>query len=227
MRKEHSFSRLTSAVFLVALLIFILCAVGFGQTTNSAPSENLIRRAESSVPTTSAAKPHAGLDVARVGISLAVVVALIYATRWTLKKIAPAAASSNSSSAIRVISRNPVSPKQQIVVVQVGRRLLVVGDSGQQLTTLCEISDPDESATLLAQIRREKDQPVARSFAAMLGLASAKFKAADGFDEPAAASGVTQSASLDEVDLGLATTREELDELMDKVRDMQRTMKRG
>jgi hypothetical protein len=125
---------------------------------------------------------------------------------------------------VQVLSRNAISSKQQILILQIGRRIVVVGDSGQQLSTLCEITDADESTALLAQIRREKDQPASKTFAALLGRAGEKFHAND---EPAATPGVTQSASLNEADLGLATTREELDGLMAKVRDMQRTLKRG
>src|SRR4051812_25686327 len=94
-RHDHSFSRLSSAAFLVALLIFILCAVGFGQTTQS--SENLIRRPETASSTAPAggAKPQAGLEISRVVGSLVLVIALICATRWVLKRVAPGAVESN------------------------------------------------------------------------------------------------------------------------------------
>src|SRR4051812_34550753 len=108
MRRDPTFSQVTSAAFLVALLIFILCAVGFGQTTNpSSTSENLIRRAEGSATTASnSAKPQANrLDLPRVALSLTVVIALIYGTRWTLKRIAPSTTGATSSRAVQVLSR--------------------------------------------------------------------------------------------------------------------------
>jgi hypothetical protein len=137
--------------------------------------------------------------------------------------MAPSSGKFGASGAIQVLARSAISPKQQVLVLQVGQRLIVVGDSGQQLSALCQIMDLDESAALIAQIQRERDQPAGNTFAALLGRAGEKFKAAD---EPAATAGVTHSASLNEADLGLATTREELDGLMEKVRDIKQTLKR-
>ena len=36
-------------------------------------------------------------------------------------------------------------------MVRVGRRLLVVGDSGHGMNLLCEVTDPDEAAVLLGE----------------------------------------------------------------------------
>ena len=47
---------------------------------------------------------------------------------------------------VRVLSRTPVTPKQQVLLVQVGRRVLVVADNGTQMNPLSEITDPDEVA---------------------------------------------------------------------------------
>jgi flagellar biogenesis protein FliO len=230
MRNSHFIARVSSLAFLVALLIFILCAVGFGQTTR--PSGNLIHRARTSSSMPLGASPSAGrLDLPRVAGSLAIVIGLIYATRWILRKLAPATASSVASRAVQVLWRNPISSRQKVLILQVGRRLIVVGDNGQQLSTLCEIADPEESAALLAQLRRENDQPASTTFSALLGRAGEAFRSSgvagadkiDRPDEPAASPVVTPSASLDGVDLGLATTREELDGLLDKVREMRQT----
>jgi flagellar biogenesis protein FliO len=230
-RKSHFFVRLSSLAFLVALLIFILCAVGFGQTTR--PSENLIHRTGPHSSIAPAAGPQPGrLDLPRVAGSLVIVIALIYATRWMLRKLAPATARSTASRAVQVLSRNVISSKQKVLILQVGRRLIVVGDNGQQLSTLCEITDSQESAALLAQLRRESDQPASKTFSALLGRAAESFGSSGPAagaekirraDEPGAGPVVTQSASLDEVDLGLATTREELDGLLEKVREMRQT----
>jgi flagellar biogenesis protein FliO len=53
---------------------------------------------------------------------------------------------------VQVLARCPVSHKQQILIVQVGRRLLVVGESAAGMNTLSEITDPDEVAVMMAQI---------------------------------------------------------------------------
>src|SRR3954471_11785206 len=126
-RDHHSFSRVSSAAFLVALLIFILSAIGFGQTTTRPADENLIRRSDAAPVMRGTTKLRTDtLDVPRVGISLLVVIALIYATRLTLRKLSRSASGTTSSRAVHVLARNAISPKQQVLVLQVGRRLIVV-----------------------------------------------------------------------------------------------------
>ena len=67
------------------------------------------------------------------------------------------------TSAVKVLSRCTISPRQHLLVVQFGKRLVLVGDSGSNLNPLCEIADPDEAASVLAQAR-EESVSVARRF---------------------------------------------------------------
>src|SRR5688500_14932836 len=117
------------------------------------PIDNPIHRstAMTAVPATSQPSSATSLDTGRVFVALVAVLALILLLRWALRRFVPAALARNSRG-IRVVGRTYLGPKQQILVLQVGRRLLVVGDSGQQLNTLCEITDQDEAAALLGQV---------------------------------------------------------------------------
>ena len=104
---------------------------------------------------TPAAKPPATpatLDATRVGLALAAVIGLILLMRWGGRKFLalPAAA---SGGLMQVVARTPLAPRQQLVLVRVGRRLMVIGDSGGRLSGLGQIDDPDEVAALLGQAR--------------------------------------------------------------------------
>jgi len=59
---------------------------------------------------------------------------------------------------VKVLSRNTIAPRQQVVLVQVGQRVIVAADSGGQLSTLAQISDPEEVAQLLSQIDESKSE---------------------------------------------------------------------
>src|SRR5688572_27254666 len=117
------------------------------------PIANPIHRSANATTSTSqpasAAAPT--LDSGQLVLALFAVLALIVLLRWALRKLVPGALG-RSSRGVRIVGRTYLAPKQQVLILQVGRRLLIVGDSGQQLNTLCEITDPDESAALLGQL---------------------------------------------------------------------------
>lgn len=111
-------------------------------------------RAPASQPAMSghaAARPSsADYDITRVTLSLAAVIGLIFLARWASRKFF-ALPTTGATGVLQVVSRTPIAPKQQILLVRVGRRLMVIGDSAGRLTSLGEIADPDEVATLISQ----------------------------------------------------------------------------
>jgi flagellar biogenesis protein FliO len=181
-------------------------------------------------PAAPVAKLSTGLDIKRIAWSLAIVIALILALRWGARFVFPSVRTHGASSAIRVLSRNMISPKQQVLIVQVGRRLIVVGDCGQQMNTLSEITDADEVASLIGQIRDERSEPVSRTFSTLFGGASSAFQTtekADSGSEHAASDDLEEEAEEQaETDSTLVATRQELSGLMDKVRMLSRQFHR-
>jgi hypothetical protein len=96
----------------------------------------------------------------------------------------------------------------------VGRRLIVVGDSGSQMNPLCQITDPDEVAELVGQLRDEKTCAPSRAFGAMFGRSRQEFEPPD--QSPASASSELREAEADEAPV--ASAREELSGLRERVR---------
>jgi flagellar biogenesis protein FliO len=117
-------------------------------------------------------------DVLRVILSLAVVLGLIIALRVAARRILPGVARSRSSHAIKIVSRCPVSNRQNLLLVQVGRRLILVGDAGAQLTALSEFHEGSETEALLAQLREESSTTVSK-FESLFGKAEAEFATAN------------------------------------------------
>ena len=106
-------------------------------------------------------------DTGRVMLSLALVVGLILFLKWGGKKIF-GMPSVGHSGVMQVVSRTMLAPKQQLLLVRVGRRILIVGDSGGRLSGIGQIEDPDEVAGLLSQSKSAVDNtPKSVNFAGM------------------------------------------------------------
>lgn len=87
---------------------------------------------------------------------------------------------------VKVLSRSVLAPKQQVLLLQVGRRVIVVGDSGGNMTPLCEISDSDEVAALLGQLQANRPEQTTSkppvTFGGLFNRAKEPFEAVD--EEP-------------------------------------------
>jgi flagellar biogenesis protein FliO len=129
----------------------------------------------------------------------------------------PGSANRNAG-ALQVISRLNLSPKQQVVLLRVGRRVVLIGNSGGQMNSLCEIGDAEEVAGLLGQAATERTDSISgESFNAVLGGEEKRFEDEQNADVPA--HGGDAGA---EEHQALSNTRDELSDMMDKVRNLSR-----
>jgi flagellar biogenesis protein FliO len=159
------------------------------------------------------------LDFHRVAISLVIVLALVFLCRWGARYLFPSASVGRSSQVMKVISRSVIAPKQQLLLIQVGRRLVLVGDCGMQMNALAEITDPDEVAGLLGQLRANsaadptRQSKTSNPFGNLLGRAQSQFD-----DLPVPAVSDTDEDGDDFIAAGVEGTRGELEGLTDKIR---------
>jgi flagellar biogenesis protein FliO len=195
-------------------------------TQTASVEQQSIRRSDASNPRNSGTtpklmQPATGLDVQRVLMALAIVIGLILVL-WALARwLFPGVAAGRSWSAVRVLARSVVSPKQQILLVQVGRRVIAVGDSGTQMSPLCEMRDADEIAEIMAQLQSEK-QPGARAFRSLFGRARDKF-----VEQDVPAPSAPSDAGAAPPDLGFAHAQEELGGLIERVRGLAQQFKKS
>jgi flagellar biogenesis protein FliO len=111
-----------------------------------------------------------------VALALAVVIGLVILLRWLARRWFPNVTGARAAGVVRVLAKSSVTPKQQVLLVQVGRRIIVACDNGTQMNALSEISDPDEVASLVGQLNGS-DAPAKEVFAAALGDAKREFDA--------------------------------------------------
>ena len=82
--------------------------------------------------------------------ALAVVLVLIGTAAWALRRWMPARRRGDSR-LLQVVGRTSLSPKHSVALIQLGRRFVMVGISGDKMSRLCEVFEPDEVAELAAQ----------------------------------------------------------------------------
>jgi flagellar protein FliO/FliZ len=148
-------------------------------------------------------------DLSKIPLSLAGVILLILVMRWLGKRLIPGAGRAKGSSAVQVLVRSTIGPRQQLMLVQVGRRLVLVGSGGAEMNPLCQIEDPEEVAELLGQIQGEKRAGL-KNFGAIFGRAEKAYEEPEPEPPPSIEPGEPPPTSLE--------TREELSGLMERVR---------
>lgn len=113
----------------------------------------------------------------RTGGALAIVITLIMLLRVGLTKVSRlggglshefGAGGRAPSGVLQVLGRYPVSRGQSLVLLQMDRRIVLLGQTASGFTTLSEVTDPDEVASLLVKTRDEEGLSMAAQFNAML-----------------------------------------------------------
>ena len=167
--------------------------------------------------------PPGAFDMTRVLLATIGVIGLILLMRAGVRRIFPSAITHRSSSMVKVLSRCTISPRQHLLVVQFGKRLVLVGDSGSNLNPLCEIRDPDEAANILTYARDESIS-VARRFDSLFG------RAQKDFDEPEESESQEKFDDSHEVSRdnpAVQETQKELADLHNKVKEVARRIGRA
>lgn len=137
----------------------------------SSPEENLVRKGGATTTTAPAGSGNFLDGLPRMVVSLAVVVGLIYLARFLLRKAGRSGKLKSATGPVEIIWRSNLTLKQQLILARMGRRLLLIGAGPGGLTTLSELSDPEEITDLLASIEQGK----ADSFTNMLASKAGQY----------------------------------------------------
>jgi hypothetical protein len=129
--------------------------------------------------------------------SLAGVVALIVVLGVTVRLVsrrsgglmaAMGAGGRAPSGLLEVLGRYPVGRGSTLILLKMDRRVLLVSQGGggkfggASMTTLCEVTEPEDVASILLKVRDEEGDTLARKFQGM--LTGADRAAAAALDEP-------------------------------------------
>lgn len=121
---------------------------------------------------------------ARVLLSLGLVLLLIVGLKTLMKRGAGAfGQAGRASGVIEILLRYPLDRKQSLVVLKIARRILLLHQNGTQMTTLCEMSEPMEVASLLSRIEAGSSGKQATRFKSMLKRFEAEHENASSVSE--------------------------------------------
>ncbi|UCD74454.1 MAG: flagellar biosynthetic protein FliO [Phycisphaerales bacterium] len=108
-------------------------------------------------------------DAVRVGLALGGVILLLLLLRGVVRRGASAlAGGSRPSGVVEVLARYPVARHQQLMLLKLGRRVVLLHQGGGRMAALTEITDPDEVASLLASLEAGSRQKEALRFRSIL-----------------------------------------------------------
>jgi flagellar biogenesis protein FliO len=92
-------------------------------------------------------------EIVRVGGALGAVVALLLVLRVILRRLGgPLTGGGRPSGVVEVLARYPVARGQQLVLLKMCGRIVLLHQTKTGMTTLSEVTDPDEVAALLARV---------------------------------------------------------------------------
>jgi len=102
-------------------------------------------------------------------LPLAVVVALILGVAWVIKRFMPGSRMLTGAGVMEIVARLPLSGKQSLLLVKVGRRLILLGVSAERITALDVLDDPEQAALLLGEAASRRSDSISQAFADAFG----------------------------------------------------------
>lgn len=112
--------------------------------------------------------PNTMESLATVGGSLALVLGIFFLTAFFAKKSLVGKVAKLPNEAIEVLGKSPIARGQELQLVRIGNRLLLLNVTQHATETLTEISSPEEVEHLAAMCRRNGPQSSSAGFDQML-----------------------------------------------------------
>lgn len=225
-----------SRLLVLAVLLLTLAAPAFAQTRPSSTPASAAAPIESqAVQRTrpaAATSDDNGVNWPRLAMAMIVVLGLIVALKYLAGWLMPSAGLGVGGRGVRLLARTPIAPRQQVLLLHVGRRVLVVGDSAGTLSPLANIDQPDEVAELLGQVSTFGTPTAAGRFKSMFGRAGTAYETSP--DEPTSATPVADDGSDAQDDPNdpaardprVAEAQHEINGLLDRMRSLSKTTRR-
>jgi flagellar biogenesis protein FliO len=203
---------------LLAVLFFV--QLTSAQTTQPASvyDGQPLKRAKAQTGTAAQTPPASDFDWQRLLLAMGIVLGLIFLLKFVVSRMYPGVSAVKGTRVVRVLSRSPIAPKQQVLLLQVGRRVVVVADSAGQLATVSEITDPDEVASLIGQIENTEIAAPLKPFSRLFSRAREEYEPAP----PVSSSEPTPG----EPDQEIEQAQSEISGLIDRMRALTRSVRR-
>ncbi|MFA7237640.1 MAG: flagellar biosynthetic protein FliO [Phycisphaeraceae bacterium] len=120
--------------------------------------------------------------VVQTMLALGLVIALIFALRWLLKRLTGwggATGAHRADALVEVLARSTIAPKTSVLFLKIHERIVVAGQTPAGLDTLTEFDDPDQVAAILTQIQAARPHSISRAFGSLLKQADKDYAPGD------------------------------------------------
>jgi len=104
------------------------------------------------------------ISTGRAILSLMLVLALIVLAAWLYRRFTVGSRSGRVNSAIEIITRTTVNPKQSVCLVRLDRRLVLVGLSPNHMTSLLVLDDPEDIGRIMGLVEKQSPHSVSKGF---------------------------------------------------------------
>lgn len=112
----------------------------------------------------------------RAAVVVGALIASLLGVRWVMRHAAAGgtlaaqlgAGGRSPQGVIEVLGRYPVSRGHSLVLLKLDRRVLLLGQSNSGFTTLCELDDPQDVASVLTRVEDDAGRALNRRFGDML-----------------------------------------------------------
>jgi len=98
-------------------------------------------------------------------LPLLAVLGLILAAALVVKRFLPGRRLLTGSGVLEIVARTPLSARQSLVLVKMGRRLVLLGVCSERVSALSVVDDPEQVAMLLGEIASTHPESMTRAFA--------------------------------------------------------------
>ena len=96
---------------------------------------------------------------------LLIVLVILGVAVWIVKRFIPGRRLLGGAGGLQVLTRMPLSNKQALVLVKMGRQVVLLGVSPERINALNVVSDPDQVATLVGQSASTGPDSMVNTFA--------------------------------------------------------------
>jgi flagellar biogenesis protein FliO len=121
---------------------------------------------------------------------LLAVLAVIAGAALAVRKLVPGNRLVTGSQILRIVARTHVTPRQQLMLVKLGRQMVLLGVSSDRVTPLATVTDPEQVAMLLGEAASGRPNSIASAFSESFEAETHAYAAeTDGRDPAAVAHG--------------------------------------
>lgn len=139
-------------------------------------------------------------------LPLLAVLALIGGVALVIKRSMPARRMLGGGGVLLVLARLPLSAKQSLMLVKMGRQLILLGVSPDRIHALNVVTDPDQVAAMIGEVASNKKDSMSQVFSQAISEESKAYAASEE-DAPAVPSASGQVKGLLDKVRGLARGR--------------------